>query len=210
MFGLRQFSHSPARPNGEPSLHGDGVSLLCPCALDCAPLEAEPGTLPGFLFLSCYRDPRVVDRRVVLDEARREAPEERRPPLAPLVFVFLVAAFLVVVEVFLFGDLFFVAAFLAVVRAFATVFLDRVFRLAADADFVFCLDRLACFCLVKPEAAPPRAPNKAPATAPPSALPATPASSAVSMTLSCALEIMPSFLLAMKLLLSRPASIRPR
>ena len=38
LWGLRQFSHDPARPNGVPSLM-DGIGLLGPGAFGCAPLE---------------------------------------------------------------------------------------------------------------------------------------------------------------------------
>ena len=170
---------------------------------------------------NCYRELRV-GRRPALDGVRREAVEEPRPPLALLVFVFLVAAFLVVfralVEVLLLGDAFLVAAFLVVVRALFEVFLlgdaflvaaalvvvralaevlllGDAFLLAARDDFFFCLVLVARFFFVKPEAAPPRAPSKAPATAPPRALPATPlASLAVSATLPFAVAMTPSLL----------------
>jgi hypothetical protein len=91
-----------------------------------------------------------------------------------LVFVFLAAAFLV---------------------GFVAVFLERGLRLAADADFVFCLELLARFFLVKPEAAPPRPPRMAPATAPPRALPATPLASSAASTISpFAVAMTPSLL----------------
>lgn len=139
-----------------------------------------------------YREPRV-GRRPFLDGVRREAVEEPRPTLALLVFVFLVAAFLVavralvevlllgdaflvatflvvvrgLVEVFLLGDAFLVAAVLVAVRALAEVLpLGDAFLLAAPDGFFLCLALVARFFFVKPEAAPPRAPSKAPATAP--------------------------------------------
>lgn len=39
VFGLRQFSHSPARPKGGVVLHCDGIGLLGPCALNGPPFE---------------------------------------------------------------------------------------------------------------------------------------------------------------------------
>jgi hypothetical protein len=155
------------------------------------------GRAPRPSLLNCYREPRVGRRPAGV---RREAVEDPRPPLALLVFVFFVAAFLVVVralvEVLLLGDVFLVATFLVVVRGLVEVFfLGDAFLLAASDDFFFCLALVARFFFVKPEAAPPRAPSKAPATAPPRALPATPlASSAVSATLSFAVAMTPSLL----------------